>query len=120
MKESVEELQRKHLAFYQQFKEDLTRLDQLKSKIVKEVKDNRSGFDSFDTEVEYETIYGGLIARLERIYTSKGEFLINGTAPTSVKQDTFRRPDITIAVEQLREKNRDLEEEVRKMGVFIE
>jgi len=64
LKENIQDLQNKHLSFYQQFKEDLKKLDRLKTRIVKEVKENREGFDSFDTEVEYETVFGGLIARL--------------------------------------------------------
>lgn len=49
LRESVQSILNKNLNFYQQFKEDLTKLDKLKSKIIKEVKDNRSAFDSFDT-----------------------------------------------------------------------
>ena len=49
LRESVQSILNKNLNFYQQFKEDLTKLDKLKSKIIKEVKYNRSAFDSFDT-----------------------------------------------------------------------
>lgn len=82
------------------------------------------GFDSFDTEVEYERILGGLIARIEHLPNGKCEVPLNQGSLKSSSIKPFERADLVAQLEQrnseLESKNAQLFEEANRLAEFIE
>lgn len=74
----------------------------------------KSQYETFDTEVQYETVYGGLIARLEHQYTDKTSIpIVEYSTDIMSKVDDYQ-------MRRLKDEIEDLKAEVKRLNNCID